>query len=279
MTSKTHVTRHRHADVDGIKVFYREAGDPDAPKLLLLHGFPSASHQYARLIEELKDDFHIVAPDNPGSGHTEVPGNPHYTFDFLADTIEKFLETIGFTGFSMYVFDFGAPVGFRIATRHPEWIKGLIVQNGNAYEDGLSGLAKGFIANRDPQAARDMLALEYTKFGYLEGVRDPEAISPDTWTLDQHYLDLRPQPQIDLALDYHTNVAKYPEWQAYLREHQPPTLITWGRGDPFFIEAGAKAYLRDLPDAQLCLFDTGHFALEEDLVEIAALIRAFTPRE
>ena len=276
MATKTHVTKHRFADVDGIKVFYREAGDPGAPKLLLLHGFPSASHQYARLIEELKDDFHIVAPDHPGSGHSDAPERP-YTFDFLADTIEKFLDTIGFTSFAMYVFDFGAPVGFRVATRRPEWVKGLIVQNGNAYEDGLSGLAKGFIANRDPQAARDLLALEYTKFGYLEGARDPEAIPPDTWTLDQYYLDLRPQPQIDLFLDYHTNVAKYPEWQAYLREHQPPTLITWGRGDPFFLEPGAKAYLRDLPGAQLHLFDTGHFALEENLAEIAALIRGFTP--
>jgi pimeloyl-ACP methyl ester carboxylesterase len=259
-----------------MKVFYREAGDPDAPKLLLLHGFPSASHQYARLIEELKDDFHIVAPDHPGSGHSDAPRR-RYSFDFLAGTIEKVLETIGFTGFSLYVFDFGAPVGFRIATRHPEWIKGLIVQNGNAYEDGLSDLARNFIANRDPRTARELLTLEHTKFGYLEGVRDPEAISPDSWTLDQHYLDLRPEPQVDLALDYHTNVAKYPEWQAYLREHQPPTLITWGRGDPFFTEAGAKAYLRDVPDARLHLLDTGHFALEEDLAEIAALIRAFTP--
>jgi len=276
VTTKTHVTRHRFADVDGIKIFYREAGDPAAPKLLLLHGFPSASHQYARLIEELKDDFHVIAPDNPGSGHSDAPQR-RYTFDFLAGAIEKFLETVGFTGFRMYVFDFGAPVGFRIATRHPEWIKGLIVQNGNAYEDGLSELARDFIANRDPQVARGMLALEFTKFGYLEGARNPEAISPDTWTLDQHYLDLRPEPQVDLALDYHSNVAQYPEWQAYLREHQPPTLITWGRGDPFFIEPGAKAYLRDLPGAQLHLFDTGHFALEENLVEIAALIRGFTP--
>ena len=276
MTTKTHVTKHRFVDVDGIKIFYREAGDPAAPKLLLLHGFPSASHQYARLIEELKDDFHVIAPDHPGSGHSDAPER-HYTFDFLADTIEKFLLAIGFTGFSMYVFDFGAPVGFRVATRYPEWIKGLIIQNGNAYEDGLSGIARDFIDNRDPQVARDMLALEYTKFGYLEGVRDAEAISPDTWTLDQHYLDLRPQPQIDLVLDYHSNVEKYPEWQAYLREHQPPTLIAWGRGDPFFLEPGAKAYLRDLPAARLHLFDTGHFALEGDLAEIAALIRAFIP--
>ncbi|MFI6100510.1 alpha/beta fold hydrolase [Lentzea sp. NPDC051213] len=275
MTTKIHVTRHRFVDVDGIEVFYREAGDPAAPKLLLLHGFPSASHQYARLIEELKDDFHVIAPDHPGSGHSAAPQRP-YSFDFLADTIEKFLETIGFTGFRMYVFDFGAPVGFRIATRHPEWIQGLIVQNGNAYEDGLSELAWGFIRNRDPQAARELLALEYTKFGYLEGARDPETISPDTWTLDQHYLDLRPEPQIDLFLDYHSNVAKYPEWQAYLREHQPPTLIAWGRGDPFFIEPGAKAYLRDVPGAQLHLLNTGHFALEEDLAEIVALIRGFT---
>jgi pimeloyl-ACP methyl ester carboxylesterase len=278
MSAKTHVTKHRYLDVGGINVFYREAGDPGAPKLLLLHGFPSASHQYARLIEELKDDFHIVAPDHPGSGHTEVSGERHHTFDFLADTVEKFLEQLNFTGFTMYVFDFGAPVGFRIATRHPEWIKGLVVQNGNAYEDGLSELARGFIGNRDPRAARDLLALKHTRFGYLEGTRDPESVSPDTWTLDQHYLDLRPQPQVDLFLDYHTNVAQYPRWQAYLREHQPPTLITWGRGDPFFLEAGALAYLGDVPGAQLHLLDTGHFALEEDLAEIAGLIRAFVTK-
>ncbi|HUQ54023.1 alpha/beta hydrolase [Lentzea sp.] len=276
MTTRTHVTRYRSVDVDGITVFYREAGDPAKPKLLLLHGFPSASHQYARLIEELRGDFHIVAPDHPGSGHSDAPDRPH-TFDLLADTVEKFLRAIDFTGFTMYVFDFGAPVGFRVATRHPEWVKGLIVQNGNAYEDGLSDLAWSFIRNRDPQAARDLLALEHTKFGYLEGARDPETISPDTWTLDQHYLDLRPQPQIDLFLDYRSNVAQYPRWQAYLREHQPPTLITWGRGDPFFLEPGAKAYLRDLPDARLHLLDTGHFALEEDLEVIAALIREFVP--
>ncbi len=277
MTTMTHVARYRFADVDGINVFYREAGDPAKPKLLLLHGFPSASHQYARLIDELADDFHIVAPDHPGSGHSDAPERS-YTFDFLADTVEKFLRAIDFTGFTMYVFDFGAPVGFRVATRHPEWINGLVVQNGNAYEDGLSDLAWGFIRNRDPQAARDLLAFEYTKFGYLEGARDPETISPDTWTLDQHHLDLRPQPQVDLFLDYHSNVAQYPRWQAYLREHRPPTLITWGKGDPFFLEPGAKAYLRDVPDARLHLLDTGHFALEEDLGVIAALIREFAAK-
>ncbi|HEX7302799.1 alpha/beta hydrolase [Lentzea sp.] len=277
MTTKTHV-KYRQQDVDGISVFYREAGDPRKPKLLLLHGFPSASHQYARLIEELKDDFHVVAPDHPGSGHSDTPDRP-YTFDFLADTVEKFLRAIDFTGFTMYVFDFGAPVGFRVATKHPEWVKGLIVQNGNAYEDGLSDVAWGFIRNRDPETARGMLALEYTKWGYLEGTRDPEAVSPDTWTLDQHYLDLRQQPQIDLFLDYHSNVAQYPRWQAYLRDHRPPTLITWGKGDPFFLEPGARAYLRDLPDARLHLLDTGHFALEEDLAVIAALIRDFIPAE
>ena len=242
---KEHVTRHRFVDVDGIKIFYREAGDPDAPNSCSC----TASRPRRTSTRGSSRSSRTTSTSSRPTTRLRPQHAPerHYTFDFLADTIEKFLETIGFTGFRMYVFDFGAPVGFHIATRHPEWIEGLIVQNGNAYEEGLSELARSFIANRDPEAARELLKLEYTKFGYLEGARDPETISPDTWTLDQHYLDLRPEPQIDLFLDYHSNVARYPEWQAYLREHQPPTLITWGRGDPFFIEPGAKAYLRDVP--------------------------------
>jgi pimeloyl-ACP methyl ester carboxylesterase len=276
---------HRFVDVDGVRVFYREAGPPDAPTLLLLHGFPSASHQYRRLIDALGDRYHLIAPDYPGFGHTEAPAAFAYSFDRLADVVEGFVERMGLAPFAMYVFDFGAPVGFRLATRHPEWIAGLVVQNGNAYEEGLSEQARGFIALRpDTEGAeetvRGLLTLEGTRSQYIGGTSDPEAIAPDGWTLDQHFLDLpgRKEAQVALAFDYHSNVERYPEWQAWLREHRPPTLIAWGVNDMFFPEPGARAYLRDLPDAELRLFDTGHFALEEKLPEIAPLIASFLDR-
>lgn len=273
---------HRFAQVGSVRVFYREAGPVGAPALLLLHGFPSASHQFRRLIDALGSDYRLIAPDYPGFGHTEVPADFVYSFDSLADVTEGFVRAVGLERFVIYLFDYGGPVGFRLATRHPEWIAGLIVQNTNAYQDGLSELALGLASNRPdvPGAAdalRAILTLPVTRGQYQDGATDPALIAPDGWTLDQHFLDQpgRKDAQVALALDYHTNIALYPAWQHWLRSHQPPTLILWGRGDRFFLEAGAHAYQRDLPDAGLHLFDTGHFALEEHLPEIALLIAKF----
>ncbi|MER7128486.1 alpha/beta fold hydrolase [Streptosporangium saharense] len=273
---------HRFVDVDGVRVFYRETGPADAPTLLLLHGFPSASHQFARLLDALGDRFHLVAPDYPGFGHTQAPDGFVYSFDRLADVVEGFVDRLGLRRFSVYMFDFGAPVGFRLAVRRPELVAGLVVQNGNAYEEGLSEQARGFIALGPGQEdqVRGLLTLEATRGQYEGGASDPEAIPPDGWTLDQHFLDLpgRKEAQVALAFDYHGNVARYPEWQEWLRANRPPTLVVWGRNDPFFVEAGARAFLRDVPDADLHLFDTGHFALEEKYPEITPLIADFLER-
>ncbi len=279
---------HRHLDVDGLRIFYRETGPADAPTLLLLHGFPSASHQFRRLFDALGQHFHLIAPDYPGFGHSDAPasvregGSLHYSFDLLADVMEKFCQQLQLQHFSLYLFDFGAPVGFRLAMRHPEWIAGLIIQNGNAYEEGLSELAQSLVSLRPGVAGAeakiaDILTLPVTQMQYLGGTTRAEWVAPEGWTLDQHFLDQpgRKAIQIDLALDYHRNVTQYPEWQAWLRHHQPPTLILWGRNDAFFPEAGARAYLRDLPAAELQVFDTGHFALEEKLPQIAPLIANF----
>src|ERR1700722_985864 len=273
---------HLFADVDGVRVFYRAAGPEDAPVLLLLHGFPSASHQFRRLIDALGTRYRLIAPDYPGFGHTQAPADFTYSFGGLADVMEGFVEALGLDHFVMYIFDFGGPVGFRLAARHPEWVDGLIIQNANAYEEGLSGLARQMIANRPgvpdaERAARQALELPVTRGQYEGGVSAPELIAPDGWTLDQHFLDQpgRKDAQVALALDYHSNVELYPAWQQWLRDHQPPALIIWGRNDAFFPEAGARAYLRDLPRAQFHTFDTGHFALEENLPEIAPLIEEF----
>ncbi|GAA3117535.1 alpha/beta fold hydrolase [Planomonospora alba] len=280
-------TAHRHLDVDGVRVFYRESlpERADAPVLLLLHGFPSASHQFRRLIDALGSRYRLIAPDYPGFGHTRAPDGFTYSFDRLADVTEGLVRGLGLTRFVMYVFDFGAPVGFRIAERHPEWIAGLVVQNGNAYEDGLSDGARDFIALRPEtpgaeETVRDLLTLRGTRSQYETGVPDPALVAPDGWTLDQHFLDLpgRKEAQVALAFDYRSNVERYDRWQAWLRTHAPATLITWGVGDPFFPEPGARAYLRDLPGAELHLFDTGHFALETHLPEIAPLIADFLDR-
>ncbi|MFG1687351.1 alpha/beta fold hydrolase [Nonomuraea sp. NPDC049269] len=277
-------TVHRHLEVDGVRVFYRESlpDRPDAPVLLLLHGFPSASHQFRRLIDVLGGRYRLIAPDFPGFGHTETPEGFAYSFDRLADIVEGFVVGLGLTRFVMYVFDYGAPVGFRLATRHPEWIAGLIVQNGNAYVEGLSPLARDLLGLRPEtegaeERIRELLTLAGTRGQYESGTGDPELVSPDGWTLDQHFLDLpgRKEAQIALTFDYHSNIEHYDAWQAWLRAHTPPTLIVWGANDPFFPEPGARAYLRDLPNAELHLFDTGHFALEENLPEIAPLIAAF----
>jgi pimeloyl-ACP methyl ester carboxylesterase len=279
------MTAYRTLTVDDVEVFYREAGEPTAPTLLLLHGFPTSSAQYQELIERLSDQFHLVAPDYPGFGYT-APLEGTTTFERLADVVERFVETLGLEHYSLYVFDFGAPVGFRLATRHPERVDALIVQNGNAYEAGigpnLTGLAPYWEDREAAEpAVRGFLELEATRSQYLEGVTEPESVNPDSWTLDQHFVDLpgRDQVMLDLIYDYTSNVALYPQWHAYLREHQPPTLITWGANDQFFVAAGARAYLADAPDAELHLLDTGHFALATHADEIAELIAAFHARK
>lgn len=279
-------TSYQTVSVKGIDIFYREAGSPSRPTLLLLHGFPTSSHMYRELIPALAADFHIIAPDYPGFGQSSAPDTEEfeYTFDHLAEVIEAFLEQIGCTRFSLFMQDYGSPIGFRIAAKHPEWLSALLVQNANAYIEGINMEAfapvQPFWANRTAETeapVRSFLAPETTRFQYTHGVRNPAAISPDTWLHDQSLLD-RPgndRIQLDLLHDYQNNVPRFAEWQAYLRRHQPPTLITWGKNDPFFTEAGAKAYLKDLPNAELHLLDTGHFALEEDGPLIATLIREF----
>jgi pimeloyl-ACP methyl ester carboxylesterase len=280
--------RFRKAAVDGVNIFYREAGPEGAPKLLLLHGFPTSSHMFRDLVPRLADRFHIIAPDLPGFGQSDMPGRDAFTysFDAIADVIGRFTEVVGFDRFAVYVFDYGAPTGFRIAARHPDRITAIISQNGNAYEEGLSEgwnpiqayWRDGSDANR--QALRQFLAPETTVWQYTHGVSDPAAVSPDGYTLDNHYL-ARPgadEVQLDLFGDYKSNVALYPAFQAYFRTHRPPFLAVWGRNDPFFLPAGAEAFRRDIPDAVVRFFDTGHFALETHAHEIAAAIREFLAR-
>lgn len=281
-------TRYQTVDVDGTRIFYREAGSHARPTVLLLHGFPSAGHMFRDLIPELERDYHIVAPDLPGFGQSEMKprGEVSYTFDHLAQVIDRFTEVIGLERFAIYIFDYGAPTGLRIALRHPERISAIITQNGNAYAEGLSEgwaplrayWADESAANRD--ATRAMLEPEMTRFQYVHGVSDPTLVSPDGYSLDDFYL-ARPgadEIQLDLFLDYRSNVASYPAFQAYFRTHRPPLLAVWGKNDPFFLPEGARAYARDIPDAEVHLFDTGHFALETHAAEIGALMRNFLRR-
>ena len=274
-------TTYRTANVDGMELFYREAGAVGAPKLLLLHGFPTSSHMFRDLMPLLADRFHIVAPDLPGFGRSEDPRAN--TFDSIAETIERFTEIVGFDRFAVYVFDYGAPTGFRLAMRHPERITALISQNGNAYVEGLSD---GWNPIRnywdDPSQAnraalRTMLTPETTYWQYTHGVADPSAVSPDGYTLDEHYLT-RPgaaDVQLDLFGDYKSNVALYPDFQAYFRDAQPRFLAIWGKNDPFFLPAGAEAFKGDIEKADVRFLDTGHFALETHAAEIADAIRDF----
>ena len=279
---------YRTTEIDGLKIFYREAGRADAPALLLLHGFPSASHMFRDLIPRLADRFHLVAPDLPGFGQSDMPSrdNFKYTFDNLAGAIGRFTEAIGLKRFAIYIFDYGAPVGLRIAAKHPERITAIISQNGNAYEEGLSEgwnpiqayWREPTQANRD--ALRGFLTPETTLFQYTHGVADPSLVSPDGRSLDDYYL-ARPgahEVQLDLLLDYASNIALYPDFHAYFRKHQPPFLAVWGRNDPFFLPAGAEAFQRDIPGADVRFFDTGHFALETHSAEIATAIRDFLDR-
>jgi pimeloyl-ACP methyl ester carboxylesterase len=279
---------YRTADIDGWKIFYREAGRADAPTLLLLHGFPSAGHMFRDLIPLLADRFHIVAPDLPGFGQSDMlaRGMFAYTFDHIAEIIDRFTEVIGLKRFAIYVFDYGAPTGFRIAAKHPERITAIISQNGNAYEEGLSDGWTPIRAywedasekNRD--ALRAFLKPETTVWQYTHGVPDVTKVSPDGYSLDNFYLS-RPgadEVQLDLIGDYKSNVALYPAFQNYFRIHKPPFLAVWGKNDPFFLPAGAEAFRRDNPNTTVRLFDTGHFALETHAAEIADAIRDFLPR-
>ncbi len=277
--------RYRTANVEGFKVFYREAGQANAPKLLLLHGFPTAGHMFRDLIPLLADGFHIVAPDLPGFGQSDMPPPEKfsYTFDNIADVIERFAGVIGFDRFAVYVFDYGAPTGFRLAVRNPERITAIISQNGNAYEEGLSDgwnpirayWQDASQANRN--ALRTLLTPETTRWQYNHGVPDQAMVSPDGQNLDTFYL-ARPgadEAQLDLLGDYKSNVALYPAFQTYFRTYKPPFLAVWGKNDPFFLPQGAEAFKRDIPAAVVRLFDTGHFALETHAEEIAAAIREF----
>jgi pimeloyl-ACP methyl ester carboxylesterase len=278
------VTYHS-ANVRGLNVFYRESGPADAPKLLLLHGYPSASHMFRDLIPRLADRFHVIAPDLLSFGQSDMPSRDRftYTFDALTDVLEGFTDAVGLDRYALYVFDYGAPTGFRLAVRRPERVTAIISQNGNAYTEGLSDAwnpireywKEPSQANRD--AIRSLVQPETTVWQYTHGAPDSSLISPDGYTLDNHYL-ARPgadEIQLDLFLSYASNVELYPAFQDYFRTHQPPLLAIWGRNDPFFLPAGAEAFKRDLPQADVRLLDTGHFALETHAAEIATAIREF----
>jgi pimeloyl-ACP methyl ester carboxylesterase len=273
------------ADVDGFRVFYREAGACNARSVLLLHGFPSAGHMFRDLIPLLSDRYHVIAPDLPGFGQSEMPSRTRFTysFDHIADVIDRFTETVGLSRFAIYVFDYGAPTGFRIAVKHPDRITAIISQNGNAYEEGLSDgwnpirtyWQEPSAANRE--ALRAFLKPETTHWQYTHGVPDPTLVSPDGWSLDNFYLARSDadEVQLDLFGDYKSNIALYPAFQTYFRTHKPPVLAIWGRNDPFFLPPGAEAFKRDNPNAIVRFLDTGHFALETHAEEIAAAMHEF----
>jgi pimeloyl-ACP methyl ester carboxylesterase len=283
------VTYHRTKTVDGIKIFYREAGPKDAPVVLLLHGFPTSSHMYRNLIPALADRYHVIAPDYPGYGQSDMPDRAKfaYTFDRFGLLVDGLLDQLGVTNYAMYVMDYGAPVGWRLALKHPERITGLIVQNGNAYDEGLKEFwnpIKKYWADGSDASRKALLTLvtpETTKFQYTDGMSDVSRIAPDNWVQDQALLD-RPgnaDIQMDLFYDYRTNLPLYPQVQAYFRKHKPPTLIVWGKNDKIFPADGAYPYKRDLPEVEFHLIDSGHFALEDRFDEMVPLIRDFLGRK
>ena len=274
--------------VDGLNVFYREAGHKSAPKLVLLHGFPASSHQYRNLIPALADRFHVIAPDYPGFGNSDMPDPSKfaYTFDRTSEIVEAFLQKTGCTRFGLYIQDYGGPVGFRIVTRRPQWLEWLIVQNTNAYEVGFTpvwdGLRGAYWKNRTRVAEKPLeafLQADTVKLVYTHGHPKPELISPDNWNMDLHYLD-RPNArrvQLDFFYDYRTNVELYPKWQAFLRAQQPKTIIFWGQDDIFFTREGGESYLKDLPNAEMHRLNSGHFAVEDSLDYIVEKMKAFSP--
>ena len=280
---------YRSATIEGVKVFYREAGPKDAPVVLLLHGFPTSSHMFRNLIPLLGDRYHVIAPDYPGFGESDAPDHTKFAYSFghYAELMDALLGKLGVEKCAMYVMDYGAPVGYRLALKHPERVTALIVQNGNAYEEGLRDFwdpIKAYWKENTPArraAIANLVTLEITKFQYTDGMSDIARISPDNWLHDQALLD-RPgnkDIQLDLFRDYGTNVPLYPDFQKFFRDRKPPTLIVWGKNDKIFPAEGAHPYLRDLPDAEFHLFDTGHFALEDKLDEIAPLIGDFLDRK
>ncbi|ADB48899.1 alpha/beta fold hydrolase [Conexibacter woesei] len=284
-TRSTTATRHRTVEVDGLEIFYREAGDSSRPTLLLLHGLPTSSLMFRNLIPALADRFHLVAPDYPGFGHSAFPPREQFEYSFanLTRVVERFADVIGLERFSIYIQDYGAPIGLTIASTQPERVQAIVTQSGNAYMEGFTPFWEplfAFAADRNAETeakVRPLLSADANVWQWTHGTRDPEAISPDLWTLDTLGFD-RPgnrDMQIELFYDYRLNLDKYPAFQQYFRDHQPPTLITWGKNDEIFGPDGARAYLRDLPDAELHLLDTGHFALEEEGDFIAERIRAF----
>jgi pimeloyl-ACP methyl ester carboxylesterase len=281
-------TLHKTINIDGVEIFYREAGPADAPTILLLHGFPTSSHMFRNLIPALADQYHVVAPDYPGFGNSAQPAMEtfDYTFDNLAKVMEQFVAALGIEKYSLYLMDYGAPIGFRLAAKHPEQVQSLIVQNGNAYEEGLREFwdpIRAYWADPSKEngdVLRGFLTLDVTKWQFTNGTRNPDEISPDNFWHVQYGLD-RPgnqEIQLELFLDYGTNLAEYPKWQALFREHQPPALLMWGKGDYIFPEDGAHPYKRDLKDLEFHILDTGHFALEEDGALIASRMRAFLDR-
>jgi len=291
LKSKIAVTQtlHKTITIDEVEIFYREAGPVDAPTILLLHGFPTSSHMFRNLIPALADRYHVLAPDYPGFGNSAQPemGEFSYTFDNLAKVMERFTEELGLKKYSLYLMDYGAPIGFRLAEKHPERIDSLIVQNGNAYVEGLREFWDPIrvywkdrsAANAEPLAG--FISLDGLKWQYTHGVRNVETISPDNWNTDLRHLTRKGNPAIQLALfyDYQNNVPLYPQWQAYFRKHQPPTLIVWGKNDHIFPAEGAHPYKKDLENLEFHLLDTGHFALEEDGQLIAATIREFLSKQ
>lgn len=280
---KENAVHYNSIKVNGLNLFYREAGPADAPVILLLHGYPTSSFMFRNLIPILSQHYHVIAPDLPGFGYSDAPARDQYTFENLAKTMQSFVDELGLKRFAIYVFDYGAPVGFRLALANQEKITGIISQNGNAYEEGLSTgwnpIQKYW---QDPSAEnrlalKDFISLKVTKFQYLEGVSDPSLIAPETYTLDQYFLD-RPgsgEMQLDLLRDYRNNVKLYPAFQAYFRDKKPKLLAVWGNKDPYFLPAGAEAYKKDIPDATVKFYNTGHFALETHVQEIGKDILDF----